>query len=53
MSNTRTIIYNGKTINLSKCLKKDQRSYYQGQIFLKACEKDLVSENLEKFMEHI
>lgn len=39
MSNTRTIIYNGKTINLSKCLKKDQRSYYQGQIFLKACEK--------------
>ena len=40
MSNTRTIIYNGKTINLSKCLKKDQRSYYQGQIFLKACEKE-------------
>lgn len=35
MSNTRTIIYNGKTINLSKCLKKDQRSYYQGQIFFK------------------
>lgn len=22
MSNTRTIIYNGKIINLSKCLKK-------------------------------
>lgn len=39
MSNEK-IIVNGETINLSKCLKKDNRSYYCGKIFLQACNKE-------------
>lgn len=39
MSNIRIIKYNGEYIDLSKCLKRGPRSYYKGQIFLKACDK--------------
>ena len=37
-----TIIYKGKKIQLSKCLKKDPRSYSKGHIYLKACDKKYV-----------
>ena len=36
MSNA--IVYNGEKIELSNCLKKDPRSYYNGWIFLKSDE---------------
>lgn len=39
MSNEK-IIANGKTIDLSKCLKKDARSYYEGRLFFQACNRD-------------